>query len=61
MNEMKNLYQIDLDFKLIYVFAETQAKALEIMFEDKTLRHNDYESITVVHVCCSNEITNYKN
>jgi len=62
MNEIKNLYQIDLDIEdLIYVFAETQSQALEIAFESKSLKHTDYESINVLLVCQGNEIINYKN
>jgi len=60
--ESKNLYQIDLEIEnLIYVFAETPAEALEIVFQNPTLKHTDYESVTVVLICQSNEIVNYKN
>ena len=60
--ESKNLYQIDLDIEeLIYVFAESQSQALEIAFENESLKHTDYESITVVLICRGDEIINYKN
>lgn len=58
--ELKNLYSVESEDHVLWVFAVNQAEALKIALE-KEVNHNDFESLTVTIICCENDIINHKN
>jgi len=60
-NECRNLYLVDLEIQLFWVFALNQAEALKIVLEKEVNNPNEFEIITVSIVCCENDIVNLNN
>ena len=58
--ENRNLYLVDLELDLFWVFAKDQAEALKIVFEKEVNNHNDFEEVKVELVCNENDIVNLK-
>ena len=56
----RNLYLVDLQGQLFWVFAVDQSEALKIVFEKEVNNHNDFEEVIVELVCNENDIINFK-
>ena len=54
----RNLYLVDLELDLFYVFAENQSEALKIVFEKEVNNPDEFEEVRVELVCNENDIVN---